>query len=209
MESVGARSTYEGNEGETFNAARHVVSAPASTTQPARESWLDVHVENLDAIPASGGAIIAANQLPTLDPSMLSTILGRQVVVPEATDGSLHAARNALLAGHLVALVPEGRRTRTRRRGPGHSGVAHLALTTGSPIIPVGINGADAIAPEGQRTLRRSPLAVRIGATIHPGSTGARPTMRTRLALSHDVMCAVAALSGREVEARPDHLVQV
>jgi 1-acyl-sn-glycerol-3-phosphate acyltransferase len=36
----------------------------------------------------------------------------------------------------------------------GHSGAAHLALTTGAPIVPVGIIGTDRILPTGTRLVR-------------------------------------------------------
>lgn len=208
METAGVRSTDEGIEGASFNAARFVVNAPVSLSQTSHEWWLDVQVENAQAVPARGGAILAVNQLSDLDPAVLSELLGRRVVVPATMDGSLYDARRALEAGELVLLFPEGRRARSRRHGPGHSGVAHLALATGCPVVPVGIIGADVAAPIGERTFRRSPVGVRVGSPIHPGSLGERPTMRTRLALTNDVMQAISALAGVDTISRPNHLVQ-
>ena len=208
METAGVRSTDEGIEGASFNAARFVVNAPASLSQPDAGRGFDVHVDNARMVPARGGAILAVNQLAGLDPAVLSELLGRRVVVPATLDGSLYDARRALECGELVVLFPEGRRARSRRHGPGHSGVAHLALATGAPIIPIGIVVADAVPSIDARTPRRSTMGVRFGSPIHPGSLGERPTMRTRLALTNDVMQAISALAGVDATGRPNHLVQ-
>ena len=167
-----------------------------------------IDVEHGEAIPVTGGAIIATNQLPSYDPITLAKLFGRAVVVPDTIDGSLYEARRELDAGNLVVLVPQNHRARSRRLSLGHSGVAHLALSTGSPIIPVGVVGADATLPVGDGPLHRSPTTVRVGSAIRPGAIGERPTMRTRLALTNEVMRAISGLCG-SVLGRPDHLVQV
>ena len=56
--------------------------------------------------------------------------------------------------GQVVGLFPEGTRSRDGLLHRGHSGAAHLALTTGAPIVPVGIIGTDRILPTGARLVR-------------------------------------------------------
>lgn len=65
---------------------------------------------------------------------------------PQAKDALIHA-REALLAGDLVALYPEGTITHDPDGWPmtGRRGVAHLALETGVPVIPVAVHGSDAV----------------------------------------------------------------
>jgi 1-acyl-sn-glycerol-3-phosphate acyltransferase len=57
---------------------------------------------------------------------------------------SLDAAAEALAAGELVALFPEGRLTRDPEMWPerAKTGAVRLALRTGAPIVPVAMEGA-------------------------------------------------------------------
>ena len=69
---------------------------------------------------------------------------------------ALGPAADALAAGEVVALFPEGRVT----RDPGHwperskTGAVRLALRTGAPIVPVAIDGAHRLV--GRRGVLRS-----------------------------------------------------
>ena len=63
--------------------------------------------------------------------------------------GAFEQAREVLDAGEVLAIFPEGTRTRDGQLHRGHSGAAHLALETGAPLIPVGIIGTDQILPTG------------------------------------------------------------
>ncbi len=62
----------------------------------------------------------------------------------EQAADALDAAAEALAAGELVALFPEGRRTRDPNRWPerAKTGAVRLALRTGAPIVPVAMEGA-------------------------------------------------------------------
>lgn len=50
-----------------------------SATHPLRNWWLDVTVQNPEAVPNTGGAIIAANHLSFIDSMLLMYGLGRPV----------------------------------------------------------------------------------------------------------------------------------
>lgn len=62
---------------------------------------------------------------------------------------ALVAARAALAAGRCVVIYPEGTRTRDPDLWPmsGRTGAARLALTTRTPVIPLGQWGAQAVTP--------------------------------------------------------------
>lgn len=205
---------------------RSVTHAVAKTaTVPVRDWWLDVTVENPEIVPDTGGAIIAANHLSFIDSMLLMYGLGRPVsflgkveymdsfmtrhlfpavgMIPVDRSGrgigaSLKEARKRLEAGELVGIFPEGTRSRDGLLHPGHSGVAHLLLQTGCPIVPVGLVGTDDALPIGSRRLQRDPITVKIGPLIGPPHLGGRrPTMRDRVALTDEVMASIAALSGQ------------
>lgn len=202
-------------------------AAARAATHPVREWWLDVEIENRDIVPDFGGAIIAANHLSFIDSMLLMYGLGRPVsflgkveymdsfvtrtvfpavgMIPVDRSGSglsntLREARRRLEAGELIGIFPEGTRSRDGQLHPGHSGVAHLSLLTGCPIVPVGIMGTDVANPIGENRLRRTPISVKVGALVAPRhETGRRPSMRDRLALTDEVMASIAALTGQTI----------
>lgn len=208
----------------TFHAAR-------AATTPLRDWWLDVEVQNKAVVPDSGGAIIAANHLSFIDSMLLMYGLGRPIsflgkveymdstmtrilfpavgMIPIDRSGSglassLREARRRLDDGQLVGIFPEGTRSRDGRLHPGHSGVAHMAMLTGYPIVPVGIIGTDTALPVGKRRIKRTPITINVGPLIGPIPTSGRPTMRERLALRDNVMASIAGLSGQEIAGLPE-----
>lgn len=212
-------------------AGTNLTSAVRAATHPVREWWLDVEIENRSVVPQSGGAIIAANHLSFIDSMLLMYGLGRPVsflgkveyldsvvtrtlfpavgMIPVDRSGSgvassLREARRRLENGELVGIFPEGTRSRDGRLHPGHSGVAHLMMATGCPAVPIGIVGTDKALPISERRLRRTPITIRVGPLIGSPPSAGRPTMRDRLALTEDVMEAIAALSGQQVVKAPD-----
>ena len=62
----------------------------------------------------------------------------------EQASDALDAAAEALAAGEVVAIFPEGRRTRDPNLWPerAKTGAVRLALRTGAPIVPVAMEGA-------------------------------------------------------------------
>jgi 1-acyl-sn-glycerol-3-phosphate acyltransferase len=62
-----------------------------------------------------------------------------------------------------LLIFPEGKRSRTGELLPFHGGPAILALGQHVPVLPIYIQGANAILPPGERRSRPAPVAVRIG----------------------------------------------
>lgn len=77
---------------------------------------------------------------------------------PNAAD-SLEPAAQALAAGEVVAIFPEGRLTRDPEHWPerAKTGAVRLALRTGAPIVPIAIEGAHHVV--GRRNLVRKLIA--------------------------------------------------
>lgn len=77
-----------------------------------------------------------------------------------------HAAR-LVKDGVSIYLAPEGTRSRDGRVGPLKKGGFHLALGTGTPIVPVAISGTIDILPRGGKVMRTGQtVTVAIGAPI-------------------------------------------
>ena len=79
---------------------------------------------------------------------------------------SLDTALAVLGRGEAFGIYPEGTRSRDGRLYRGRTGVAHLALTSGAPVIPVGLRGTEDLQPVGARTPRLRP--------VEPGERGLR-----------------------------------
>jgi 1-acyl-sn-glycerol-3-phosphate acyltransferase len=134
----------------------------------------------VDAIPREGPVIIAANHVSNADPvvlgSFLTKALGRRlnwlgkreifdwpVLGWAATNGGIHPvdrdaadveafriASRVLEAGHVLAVFPEGTRSRDGGLQVAREGLAMLALRSGAPIVPVGIAGSHRVWPRGR-----------------------------------------------------------
>ena len=151
-------------------------------TAPARRGLVLLDVEHPENLPTEGPAIVVANHLSFFDSVLLLFALPRPVSMlgkAEYTDrritkwlfcgaGMIPIRRESpgdlghafaqvgevLGRGEVVGLFPEGTRSRDGLLHRGHSGAAHLALTTGAPIVPLGIIGTDRILPPGARLVR-------------------------------------------------------
>ncbi|MBZ5734172.1 1-acyl-sn-glycerol-3-phosphate acyltransferase [Nocardioides sp. TRM66260-LWL] len=123
---------------------------------------------------------------------------------PRAALASLDTALEVLARGEAFGLYPEGTRSRDGRLYRGRTGVAHLALTAGVPIVPVGLIGTERLQPVGARLPRLARVTVRFGAPIHVVGPQAETSYdgvapgRARRLVTDRVMAAIAALSGQE-----------
>lgn len=182
--------------------------------QPELFPWIRLDVDGVTNIPADGPAIIVANHRSYLDPLAVGFALGRanrpvrflgkkevfdapvvgQVVSAlggirvdrgSGSDEPLSAAADALAAGELVAIMPQGTIPRGRAffepELKGRWGAAKLARMTGAPIIPIGLWGTEKAWPRNAKT----PNLLAIG---HP------PTIRIRVGPPVD-------LKGRSLDA--------
>lgn len=200
-------------------------------TAPLHRGWLDVEREGLENVPDHGGVIFAANHLSFIDSVLLMysgrrrvTFLGKVEylsmpatrrlfpaagMIPVDRTGrgvgrSLGAALDRLAAGEIVGIFPEGTRSRDGLLHEGHVGVAHLALKSGAPIVPVGIIGTETAMPPDSLVPRRTPIRLRFGAPVDLGRwSGQRPTGAVKREITAEVMDAIAALSGQRRSTAP------
>jgi 1-acyl-sn-glycerol-3-phosphate acyltransferase len=118
---------------------------------------------------------------------------------PKAALGSLDTALEVLGRGEAFGLYPEGTRSRDGRLYRGRTGVAHLALTAGCPIVPVGLTGTERLQPIDARLPRIVPVTVAFGEPIPvAGRFDGVPLGKARRVLTDEVMAAIQALTGQE-----------
>src|SRR4029079_10529858 len=82
----------------------------------------------------------------------------------KAALASLDIALDVLRQGKAFGIYPEGTRSRDGRLYRGRTGVAYLALTSGAPVVPVGLTGTEHLQPVGSTLPRLAKVTVRFRA---------------------------------------------
>jgi 1-acyl-sn-glycerol-3-phosphate acyltransferase len=192
--------------------------------QPLIRRLYEATVSGADHIPRSGPAILAPNHVSFFDTPLVMLTAPRRVLflgkaeymdswktrhifpavgmVPIRRDkarssmAALDTAAQLLDDGELVGIYPEGTRTRDGFLHKGHTGVAHLALQTGAPIIPVGLVGTDGVQPIGRSVPRRTGrVTIRFGEPIDPVRYLGGAKRRRRQQMTDDVMASIATMT--------------
>ncbi|WP_085874710.1 MULTISPECIES: lysophospholipid acyltransferase family protein [unclassified Nocardioides] len=127
----------------------------------------------------------------------------------KAAIASLDTALSVLARGGAFGIYPEGTRSRDGRLYRGRTGVAHLALTAGVPVVPVGLTGTERLQPVGARFPKVVPVTVTFGTPIQvAGRFEGVPLGRARRELTDEIMTAIQAITGQEesgiYNARPE-----
>src|SRR5690625_3580432 len=111
-------------------------------------------------------------------------------------------------AGDGVGIYPEGTRSRDGRLYRGRTGVGWLALTTGAPVVPVGLIDTDKLQPPGKRVIIPRKFQIRVGEPVHVEKLGPKHGLPIRRKTTDLVMEKIAELTGQErvdsYNKRPD-----
>ncbi len=172
------------------------------------------------SFPRSGPLLVVANHINFLEvPLMVTHLLPRPVTgfaksenwenpvlrrifemwgaIPlrrgEADLSAIRAGIEALEAGRILAVAPEGTRSGDGVLGPAHPGTVTLALRTGAPILPVAYWGHE-VFWDNIRRLRRTPFQLEIGRpfALDPGAE--RVTRDVRQRMADEIMLQIARL---------------
>ena len=169
--------------------------------RPELFPWVRWDIDGVERIPKTGPAIVVGNHRSYFDPlaigmtlarvgrpvrflgkkevfdapivgGMMAALGGIRVERGSGSDEPLAAAADALAAGEIVALMPQGTIPRGRAffdpELKGRWGAAKLAAMTKAPVIPMGLWGTERVWPRNARP----PNLLALG---HP------PTVRVRV----------------------------
>jgi 1-acyl-sn-glycerol-3-phosphate acyltransferase len=113
---------------------------------------------------------------------------------------SLDIALEVLRRGDAFGIYPEGTRSRDGRLYRGRTGVAHLALTAGVPVVPVGLIGTEKLQPVGARLPKLVKVTVAFGEPIDfTGRYDGVPVGRARREATDTIMTAIQRLTGQQL----------
>src|SRR5690606_16068272 len=117
----------------------------------------------------------------------------------DAARASLGTGKRVLSEGQLFGIYPEGTRSPDGRLYRGKTGVARLALETGSRVVPVAMMNTGELQPIGKRLPSLGRVRIRIGPPLdfsrYAGLVGDRTVER---AVTDEIMDALMALSGQD-----------
>ncbi|GAA1077124.1 lysophospholipid acyltransferase family protein [Nocardiopsis composta] len=112
---------------------------------------------------------------------------------------SLDLGLSVLKDGGVFVIYPEGTRSPDGRLYKGRTGVAHLALTSGAPVVPVGLTGTERIQPIGARLPRLARIRIRFGDPLDFSfGYDHLKAGRARREVTDRVMAAIRDLTGQE-----------
>src|SRR6266508_426439 len=181
----------------------------------------EIEVNGLEKLP-EGNVIVAANHLGRLDTAALLCILDREdIIMPVAEKyknhplyGAIGRAANAIWLnrfdadysafrqildrmkqGGLLAIAPEGTRSKTEALQEGKMGVAFLASKSGYPVLPVAVTGTeDRLIMENLKRFRRSKIIVRAGEPFYVQIPQGRAREEAMHQVTDEIMCRIGAL---------------
>jgi len=111
----------------------------------------------------------------------------------QADRKALSQALDVLKQGHMLAIAPEGTRSKTGGLQEGHDGPAYLASRTGAMIVPVGAYGQEKAEASWKR-LRRPHVIVNVGDPFILPGTPNKARGEQLLAYTDEIMLRIAAL---------------
>ncbi len=106
---------------------------------------------------------------------------------------SMKGALDALKAGKLFAVAPEGTRSSSGGMIEGKEGVAYLAIQSQAPIIPAGITGTENVADH-LKKLQKAPLTIQFGEAFTLPKMDRKRRQAQMEEGVEEIMCRIAAL---------------
>jgi 1-acyl-sn-glycerol-3-phosphate acyltransferase len=169
-----------------------------------------------------GQYIIASNHLGRLDSALLYYVFDREdIILPTAEkykehpiygwigrsmnaiwinrfDADIQAMKEILRrlkAGGLLAIAPEGTRSKIEALQEAKPGAAYLASKVGIPIIPVALTGTeDRVVKYNLKHLKRSTIQVRIGKPFELPPIDKQNREEGLHKATDEIMCQIAAM---------------
>ncbi|WP_413250785.1 lysophospholipid acyltransferase family protein [Sinomonas flava] len=115
-----------------------------------------------------------------------------------ASVAALKTLLDILDEGRGIGIYPEGTRSRDGLLYRGRTGVGWLALTTGAPVVPVGLRGTEKLQPADTNGIKPQHFEMIVGKPLSFDKTGPDHSLPARREATDRIMDAIAALSGQE-----------
>lgn len=183
-------------------------------------------VRGRELVPRSGAAVVVCNHISAIDPGLLVGVFPRPLVLMSKIENArgllklgmrmvgaftvrrgtidreaLRTAEQALAAGQLLCIFPEG------TRGDGalieaHGGAALLAARASAPIIPVALMGSQQVFRRSFPWLGLPIVTIAIGEPFLLQTNAAASRRDDRARLTDEIMTHIAALLPIEMRGR-------
>jgi len=216
MTPVSGLSPYEGGGRSTTLTYRVVTSTIKGLTR----LLCRVNDAQLAQVPSRGPLIIVANHVNFMEVPVLYTHLQPRPLagfakaetwdnpalrlladlwgaIPlqrgEADMTALRQALQALEAGQILVVAPEGTRSGHGQLQQGHPGVVFLGLRSGAPLLPVVYYGGELFWRNLPR-LRRTDFHIIVGQPFFLDAGGTKVTRQVRQQMADEVMYQMARL---------------
>ncbi len=191
-----------------------------------------IHSSGEANVPGSGGVLFCPNHISDCDPPAIFVTTPRRAwfvgkselfEIPvlgwlfayfqgfpikrdSADRAALRRIEALLKSGQPVVLFPEGRLSENGQLQRVQPGAALLALRTGAPIVPVGIQNTNGVVPYGDLWPRYSPRPVQVsyGSPIRPQDYAMLPRPKAIAALTATLTAALAELTGQPPSTPPE-----
>jgi 1-acyl-sn-glycerol-3-phosphate acyltransferase len=108
---------------------------------------------------------------------------------------TMDACFKVLEQGHILAIAPEGTRSKDGLLQEGKGGVAFIAHKKDIPMIPVAVTGFE---KSEKKRLRRPRITIKVGPVFEIKQKGGRIDADTRQALADEIMLRLAQLMPEE-----------
>ncbi|MFJ2620795.1 lysophospholipid acyltransferase family protein [Glutamicibacter sp. NPDC087344] len=115
-----------------------------------------------------------------------------------ASVAALDSLVEIIEAGSGIGIYPEGTRSRDGKLYRGRTGVGWLALTTGVPVVPVGLIGTEKLQPAGTKGFRPTKFHIHYGEPLYFDKLGRKHPLPQRRLATDRIVDAIAELSGQE-----------
>ncbi|BCY18004.1 putative 1-acylglycerol-3-phosphate O-acyltransferase [Leptolinea sp. HRD-7] len=178
------------------------------------------HIDELDQVPMTGPYLIAGNHVNTMDglvmfsyipPRPLTTLskeenfsnpINRMVseawgAIPikrgTVDNNAMNLCLEALKEGKMLAILPEGTRSRDGVMAQGKPGILPLAVKSGVPIIPVGFYGHENFW-KNVRSFRKTDFFLKVGQPFRIKATMRDLDREHRQIITDELMYRIALL---------------
>ena len=115
-----------------------------------------------------------------------------------ASVAALDSLVEIIESGSGIGIYPEGTRSRDGRLYRGRTGVGWLALTTGVPVVPVGLIGTEKLQPAGTKGFRPAKFHIHYGEPLYFDKLGRKHPLPQRRLATDRIVDAIAELSGQD-----------